>query len=238
MGRGTGKARGRPGRVALGPTRTRVPGPGTPGAVHGRIGAAGEPAGADPPHGGRTTPPGERPMNETFARRLTGIAGIATATALIVEVPLYFVYSGPPPDANALARLLIGIVALASLIVFVTVFRELVKLVGSGPRVGRHDGFRHRPGLRDGHPRLQRPGSGRGHRRRPADRPDGHGQRHLRPLRLDLTPHAGALPGHGADGRDPRLLAAGCWLLAAGRGRLGLARRRTGRRQPARMRNR
>ncbi|WP_405594163.1 hypothetical protein [Streptomyces sp. NBC_01092] len=68
-------------------------------------------------------------MNETFARRLTGLAGIATAAALIIEVPLYFIYSGPPPDSNVLARLLIAIVALAFLIVFVTAFRELVKRV-------------------------------------------------------------------------------------------------------------
>ncbi|GHE14030.1 hypothetical protein [Streptomyces alanosinicus] len=66
-------------------------------------------------------------MNETAARRLTGLAAIATAAAFIVEVPLYFVYSGPPPDSNVLARLLIGILALAFLIVFVTAFRELLK---------------------------------------------------------------------------------------------------------------
>ena len=68
-------------------------------------------------------------MNEMSARRLAGGAGIAAAVALIVEVPLYFIYSGPPPDANVLARLLIGIVALAFLLVFVTAFRELVKRV-------------------------------------------------------------------------------------------------------------
>ncbi|SEC08516.1 hypothetical protein SAMN05216532_0422 [Streptomyces sp. 2231.1] len=67
-------------------------------------------------------------MNERFVRRLTGIAGIVTAVALIVEVPLYFVYSGPPPDANVLTRLLIGIVGITSLAVFVTSFRELVRL--------------------------------------------------------------------------------------------------------------
>ncbi|MFI1415286.1 hypothetical protein ACH4Y0_35965 [Streptomyces sp. NPDC020707] len=66
-------------------------------------------------------------MNETTARRLTGLTGIVTAAAFIVEVPLYFLYSGPPPDANVLARLLIGVLALASLIVFTTLFRELVK---------------------------------------------------------------------------------------------------------------
>ncbi|MGQ4516719.1 hypothetical protein [Streptomyces sp. DW26H14] len=69
------------------------------------------------------------PRRESTARRLTGIAGISTAAALIVEVPLYFVYSGPPPASNVLARLLIGILALALLVVFVTAFRELVKRV-------------------------------------------------------------------------------------------------------------
>ncbi|QFZ72046.1 hypothetical protein GFH48_01060 [Streptomyces fagopyri] len=67
-------------------------------------------------------------MNEIVVRRLTGLAGIATAVAFIVEVPLYFIYSGPPPDSNVLARLLIGILALAFLIVFATAFRELVKV--------------------------------------------------------------------------------------------------------------
>ena len=71
-------------------------------------------------------------MTEPFARRLTGVAGIAAAAALIVEVPLYFVYSGPPPDANVLARLLLGIVALACLVVFVTAFRELVRRTHPG----------------------------------------------------------------------------------------------------------
>ncbi|MFF7127358.1 hypothetical protein [Streptomyces sp. NPDC008240] len=68
-------------------------------------------------------------MHETIARRLTGLAGIAAATGFIVEVPLYFIYSGPPPDSNVRARLLIAMVALAFLIVFVTAFRELVKRV-------------------------------------------------------------------------------------------------------------
>ncbi|MEU6915071.1 hypothetical protein [Streptomyces olindensis] len=69
-------------------------------------------------------------MSESFFRRLTGLAGITAAVALIIGVPLYFVYSGPPPDSNVLARLLIQIVALASLVVFVTAFRELVRRVG------------------------------------------------------------------------------------------------------------
>jgi len=66
-------------------------------------------------------------VNDIIARRLTGLAGIAAAVCFIIEVPLYFLYSGPPPDANVLARLLIGIVALAGLILFVTGLRELIK---------------------------------------------------------------------------------------------------------------
>ncbi|MEV5607512.1 hypothetical protein [Streptomyces sp. NPDC052225] len=66
-------------------------------------------------------------MSDILARRLTGVAGIVTAGSLIIEVPLYFIYSGPPPDANVLSRLLIGIVGLAFLVVFVAAFRELVK---------------------------------------------------------------------------------------------------------------
>ncbi|WNF00851.1 hypothetical protein PS467_38740 [Streptomyces luomodiensis] len=68
-------------------------------------------------------------MNENVARRFTGAAGIAAAGGLILEVPLYFVYSGPPPDSNVLARLLIGILALGGVLVFVTGFRQLVKTV-------------------------------------------------------------------------------------------------------------
>ncbi|MER5200410.1 hypothetical protein ACWD3J_07650 [Streptomyces sp. NPDC002755] len=65
-------------------------------------------------------------MSEAAARRLTGLAAVVAALALIVQVPLYFVHDGPPPDGNVLSRLLVGIVALASLVVFVTAFRELV----------------------------------------------------------------------------------------------------------------
>lgn len=76
-----------------------------------------------------TSTPASTGLTEAAVRRLTGAAGIAAAAALIIEVPLYFVYSGPPPDTNVLARLLIGIFALVFLIVFVTTFRELVKRV-------------------------------------------------------------------------------------------------------------
>lgn len=68
-------------------------------------------------------------MNEKLARKFTGFSCLAAAVAFIVEVPLYFVYSGPPPDSNVLARLLIGILALGCLLLFMTGFRELIKSV-------------------------------------------------------------------------------------------------------------
>lgn len=68
-------------------------------------------------------------MNERLARRFTGFSCLAAAVALIVEVPLYFIYDGPPPDWNVLSRLFIGILALGCLLLFTTGFRELVKTV-------------------------------------------------------------------------------------------------------------
>ncbi|MEU9838240.1 hypothetical protein AB0C69_03355 [Actinomadura sp. NPDC048032] len=68
-------------------------------------------------------------MDTVLARRFTGWTGLASAAALIVGVPLYFVYSGSPPDSNVLSRLLLQILALGFLLLFVTGFRELVKSV-------------------------------------------------------------------------------------------------------------
>jgi hypothetical protein len=68
-------------------------------------------------------------MNEKLARKFTGFSCLAAAVAFIVEVPLYFIYDGAPPDWNVLARLLIGILALGALLLFVTGFRELIKSV-------------------------------------------------------------------------------------------------------------
>jgi hypothetical protein len=67
-------------------------------------------------------------MNPTTARRVTATAGLAAALLVLVEVPLYFVYDGPPPDSNVLTRSLIGLVGMTCLVVFIANLRHLVKL--------------------------------------------------------------------------------------------------------------
>jgi hypothetical protein len=67
-------------------------------------------------------------MNPSTARRVTGVAGLIAALLILVEVPLYFVYDGPPPDFNVLTRSLIGLVSMTFLVVFMTTIRQLVRL--------------------------------------------------------------------------------------------------------------
>jgi hypothetical protein len=67
-------------------------------------------------------------MNPSTARRVTGVAGLIAALLILVEVPLYFVYDGPPPDSNVLTRSLIGLVGMTFLVVFMTNLRHLVRL--------------------------------------------------------------------------------------------------------------
>jgi hypothetical protein len=67
-------------------------------------------------------------MNTTTARRVTGGAGLISALLVLIEVPLYFVYDGPPPDSNVLTRSLIGLVGMTFLLVFMANLRHLIKL--------------------------------------------------------------------------------------------------------------
>jgi hypothetical protein len=70
-------------------------------------------------------------MNDSNLRRAVGLAGLFTAVLILVEVPLYFVYSGPPPDGNVLTRTLFGLVGLTFLAVFMTGLRSVVTVSGS-----------------------------------------------------------------------------------------------------------
>jgi hypothetical protein len=69
----------------------------------------------------------QQPTNQSALRRVTGICAVTTAGALIVQVPLYFIHDGAPPDSNILTRILIGVLALVPFIGLVNGLRELFK---------------------------------------------------------------------------------------------------------------
>ncbi|MFE6859020.1 hypothetical protein [Nocardia sp. NPDC057668] len=60
-------------------------------------------------------------------RRLTGAAALLGAGLTFVQLPLYFVYAGPPPDWNILTRALFGLAGMMALLVFFTGLGQLVK---------------------------------------------------------------------------------------------------------------
>ena len=66
-------------------------------------------------------------MDRNAIRRVTGAAGLVAAILTLIEVPLYFVYSGPPPDSNVLLRSVFGLLGMTLLVVFMTGFRHLAK---------------------------------------------------------------------------------------------------------------
>lgn len=56
-----------------------------------------------------------------------GIFGLLTGLAVLFTIPLYFIYSGPPPAWNVLTRALITLVSLASMLVFVACLSSLIR---------------------------------------------------------------------------------------------------------------
>ncbi len=68
-------------------------------------------------------------MSETAVRRYAGLFGIVASALIVVQVPLYFLYSGAPPDWNILTRSLIGIVGCIFYILFFTGLRQLIHQV-------------------------------------------------------------------------------------------------------------
>ena len=49
-------------------------------------------------------------MTEASVRHHTGTFGMIASIVLLLQVPLYFMYPGPPPDWNILTRILLSIV--------------------------------------------------------------------------------------------------------------------------------
>lgn len=63
-------------------------------------------------------------MSDISVQQWTGVFGLAFVALNAVVIPLYFVYSGPPPVRNILTRVLISMVALTGFIAFQVGFRH------------------------------------------------------------------------------------------------------------------
>lgn len=68
-------------------------------------------------------------MTEATTRKYAGLFGVIASLLIIVQVPLYFVYSGAPPDWNILTRSLIGIIGCTFFIVYFIGLRQLIRTV-------------------------------------------------------------------------------------------------------------
>jgi hypothetical protein len=66
-------------------------------------------------------------MNETLIRRVTGISGILLTVLAMATIPLYFMYSGPPPAWNVFMRSLVGLVSFVFLLLFIAGFSHLLR---------------------------------------------------------------------------------------------------------------
>jgi hypothetical protein len=66
-------------------------------------------------------------MNVTSLRRYTGIFGLIAAVVSLMQLPLYFMYSGAPPQWNVLTRILVSIIGGSILIVFLCGFRLVIR---------------------------------------------------------------------------------------------------------------
>lgn len=66
-------------------------------------------------------------MTTTNLRHHTGIFGLIASVISLVQLPLYFMYSGAPPEWNILTRILVSIIGSSILIVFLTGFRLVIR---------------------------------------------------------------------------------------------------------------
>ncbi|MFE5484896.1 hypothetical protein [Streptomyces sp. NPDC056527] len=60
-------------------------------------------------------------------RGFTAVTGAAFTFLQVIEVPLYFVHDGVPPDSNVLTRIMLSLVVLVLLLGFATGLRELIR---------------------------------------------------------------------------------------------------------------
>lgn len=68
-------------------------------------------------------------MTELSLRRNTGIFGLVATLVSLTQLPLYFMYTGAPPQWDILTRVMVSIIGSAILIVFLTGFRLVIRQV-------------------------------------------------------------------------------------------------------------
>jgi len=66
-------------------------------------------------------------MTDASLRLYTGIFGLVASVLSLVQLPLYFMFSGAPPQWNILTRIMVSIVGTTILIVFLTGFRLVIR---------------------------------------------------------------------------------------------------------------
>ena len=57
-------------------------------------------------------------MADPQPRKMMGIAGVLIGIGVTLVVPLYFIYSGPPPEWDVFTRELINLIVLTLFLVF------------------------------------------------------------------------------------------------------------------------
>lgn len=66
-------------------------------------------------------------MTNLQAQRVMGISGLILGLTVLLTIPLFFIYSGPPPAWNVLTRDLITLVSMAAMLVFVACFSHQIR---------------------------------------------------------------------------------------------------------------
>jgi hypothetical protein len=66
-------------------------------------------------------------MTESSLRRTTGIFGLVATLISLIQLPLYFMYEGAPPQWDILTRVMVSIIGSALLVVFLSGFRLVIR---------------------------------------------------------------------------------------------------------------
>lgn len=70
-------------------------------------------------------------MTEVRLRRYTGMFGLVATLISLIQLPLYFMYQGAPPQWNILTRIMVSIVGSTILIIFLVGFRLVMRQANS-----------------------------------------------------------------------------------------------------------